>query len=195
MGEGEGVHLHLHSLKLPHLTGLGEWCAPPDQPAGPAAARAFYRCTRDIREGLPRGLGEVRDQFYRAASAMSLAIADGARAFQPKVRSLHFTRALAVAGECAAVRATSCKGAGGSRSGCGADGATRGRSGRGGGARTLEAPIGRFRIDPRRWADLGRVATGDFGRKLHPTARSWRWPPSGSTRSRSPTSFALASRA
>lgn len=66
------------------------------------AARAFYRSARVIREQLPRGLGEVRDQLYRAASSISLAIAEGANASQPKVKSLHFTRALASAGECAA---------------------------------------------------------------------------------------------
>lgn len=50
------------------------------------AARALYRCARDIRERLPRGLGEVRDQLYRAASSVSLAIAEGANASQPKIR-------------------------------------------------------------------------------------------------------------
>ena len=65
-------------------------------------ARRFYQSARAIREQLPRGLGEVRDQLYRAASSISLAIAEGANASQPKVKSLHFSRALASAGECAA---------------------------------------------------------------------------------------------
>ena len=67
-----------------------------------AHARAFYRTARAIREQLPRGLGEVRDQLYRAASSVSLAIAEGANAGQPRIKALHFTGALASAGECAA---------------------------------------------------------------------------------------------
>ena len=65
-------------------------------------ARAFYRSAREIRAQLPRGLGEVRDQLYRASSSVSLAIAEGANASQPRIKSMHFTRALASAGECAA---------------------------------------------------------------------------------------------
>lgn len=65
-------------------------------------ARRFYRTARAIRAQLPRGLGEVRDQLYRAASSVSLAIAEGANACQPRVKALHFNRALASGGECAA---------------------------------------------------------------------------------------------
>ena len=49
-------------------------------------ARKFYRSARVIREQLPRGLGEVRDQLYRAASSISLAIAEGSNASQPKIK-------------------------------------------------------------------------------------------------------------
>src|ERR1041384_6263973 len=65
-------------------------------------AGKVYQSARTIREGLPRGLGEVRDQLYRASSSVSLAIAEGANAAQPKIKCQHFTRALASAGECAA---------------------------------------------------------------------------------------------
>src|SRR5207248_7912386 len=67
-------------------------------------ARKFYQTVRVIREQLPRGLGEVRDQLYRASSSVSLAIAEGANASQshPKIKTQHFMRALASAGECAA---------------------------------------------------------------------------------------------
>ena len=65
-------------------------------------ARAFYRSARTIRDQLPRGLGEVGDQLYRASSSNSLAIAEGANACQPKIKAMHFNRALASAGECAA---------------------------------------------------------------------------------------------
>lgn len=65
-------------------------------------ARRFYRTAREIRAQLPRGLGEVSNQLYRAASSVSLAIAEGANASQPRIKSLHFTRALASGGECAA---------------------------------------------------------------------------------------------
>ena len=65
-------------------------------------ARKFYQTARAIREQLPRGLGEVRVQLYRASSSVTLAIAEGANASQIKIKSMHFTRALASAGECAA---------------------------------------------------------------------------------------------
>src|SRR5437868_10454419 len=65
-------------------------------------ARKFYQTARVIREQLPRGLGEVRDQLYRASSSVSLAIAEGANASHSKIKTQHFKRALASAGECAA---------------------------------------------------------------------------------------------
>ena len=67
-----------------------------------AFARNFYRLARVIREQLPRGLGEVSDQLLRASSSVSLAIAEGACTRAPKVKSAHFQRALASAGECGA---------------------------------------------------------------------------------------------
>ena len=67
-----------------------------------AAARNFYRLSKAIRDQLPRGLGEVSDQLKRAASSVSLAIAEGACARARGIKAAHFQRALASAGECAA---------------------------------------------------------------------------------------------
>lgn len=64
-------------------------------------ARKFYRTAKAIRDQLPHGLGEVRDQLARASSSVGLAIAEGANASQPKIKALHFRRALASGGECA----------------------------------------------------------------------------------------------
>lgn len=64
-------------------------------------ARKFYQTAKIIRDQLPRGLGEVNDQLKRASSSLSLALAEGANARAPRIKSMHFERGLASAGECA----------------------------------------------------------------------------------------------
>lgn len=66
-------------------------------------ARKFYQSAKKIRDLLPRGLGEVRDQLTRASSSLGLAIAEGANASEVRVKAMHFKRGLASGGECAGV--------------------------------------------------------------------------------------------
>lgn len=65
-------------------------------------ARAFYQLVVRIRARLPRGQAPIADQLDRAASSVSLAIAEGANARAAGIKRVHFDRALASGGECAA---------------------------------------------------------------------------------------------
>jgi len=65
-------------------------------------ARTFYRLVVQICAQLPRGLAPIADQLDRAASSVSLAIAEGANARAAGIKRTHFDRAIASGGECAA---------------------------------------------------------------------------------------------
>jgi len=55
-----------------------------------------------IKKSLPRGLGELVDQLYRASSSTVLNIAEGAGAWMPGSKRRHMRSAIASMGECAA---------------------------------------------------------------------------------------------
>jgi len=65
-------------------------------------ARSFHRLVVRLLGALPRGHSAIADQLDRAASSVLLAIAEGANARAAGIKRVHFDRAIASGGECAA---------------------------------------------------------------------------------------------
>lgn len=68
-----------------------------------AAAREFHLFVIEIKDQLPEGTANLRDQLHRASTSMCLNLAEGASAFNKGIKKRSYRIALASAGECAAV--------------------------------------------------------------------------------------------
>ena len=61
---------------------------------------AFHRFVIELRNRLPRGLGELSDQLYRASSSNVLNLAEGSAAWHRGVKLRHFRYSIASQAEC-----------------------------------------------------------------------------------------------
>lgn len=63
----------------------------------------FYRTARSIRVQLPRGLGDLADELFRASGSICRNLAEGAASFGKDQKRRYFRIALGSAGECACI--------------------------------------------------------------------------------------------
>ena len=66
-------------------------------------AIAFYRIARAIRVQMPRGLGDLGDELFRASGSICRNLAEGAASFGRDQKRRYFRIALGSAGECACI--------------------------------------------------------------------------------------------
>ena len=60
----------------------------------------FHRFILDLRKRLPRGLGELSDQIYRASTSNILNLAEGSASWNRGIKLKHFRIAIASQAEC-----------------------------------------------------------------------------------------------
>lgn len=63
----------------------------------------FYRVARELRKGLPRGLGDLGDELFRAAGSICRNLAEGCASYGKDQKRRYFRIALGSAGECACI--------------------------------------------------------------------------------------------